>query len=100
MALERRDVVAGEDEHVSKQKRTLPEVMPDLGITMGDYQKLCMRAFENLPADTGVTIDDVDSVLTWCLPEYNRMKQKRQHRPGIEPGVSGAGATVDSPGST
>jgi hypothetical protein len=59
---------------MSEQARALPEVMPDLGITMSDYQKLCLRAFENLPADTSVTIGDVDSVLTWCLPDFIRLR--------------------------
>ena len=35
-----------------------------------------MRAFENLPTDTTVTMDDVDAILTWCLPEYDDMQSK------------------------
>lgn len=45
-----------------------------LGLTQDEYRRLCLRAFENLPADTAVTMDDVDAVLTWCLPEYDRLK--------------------------
>jgi hypothetical protein len=60
---------------MSEQARTIRgEEMLGLGITLSKYTKLCLSAFENLPADTGVTIDDIDSVLTWCLPEYNRLK--------------------------
>jgi hypothetical protein len=45
-----------EDKPAAGRARTLPDEIPDLGITMSDYQKLCLRAFENLPSDTGVTI--------------------------------------------
>lgn len=68
---------------MNEQAKTLPSgVIPRLGITMDDYQKLCLRAFENLPTDTSVTIGDVDSILTWCLPEYNRMKAAREGQSG------------------
>lgn len=33
-----------------------------------EWRRLCLKAFENLPADTKVTLNDVDAILTWCLP--------------------------------
>lgn len=45
-----------------------------VGLPQDEYRRLCMRAFENLPTDTTVTMDDVDAILTWCLPEYDREK--------------------------
>lgn len=38
------------------------------GLTQDDWRRLCMRAFDNLPTDTTVTMDDIDAILTWCLP--------------------------------
>jgi len=32
------------------------------------WRRLCLKAFENLLSDTTVTMDDVDSILTWCMP--------------------------------
>jgi hypothetical protein len=46
-------------------------------LTPDQYRRLCLRAFENLPADTPVTMDDVDAILTWCLPEYDEMRGTR-----------------------
>lgn len=37
------------------------------------WATLCQRAFENLPSDTSITLHDVDAILTWCLPEYERL---------------------------
>jgi hypothetical protein len=44
------------------------------GLSQDEYRRLCLLAFENLPTDTTVTMDDVDAILTWCLPEYDRLK--------------------------
>jgi hypothetical protein len=41
------------------------------GLTQDQWRRLCLRAFENLPADTQVTMDDVDAILTWCLPLHD-----------------------------
>jgi hypothetical protein len=37
------------------------------------WAALCQRAFENLPTNTKVTFVDVDAILTWVLPEYERI---------------------------
>lgn len=52
---------------------TLPDET-QFGITMRQYQALCLHAFLNLRSDTQVSIDDVDSILTWCVPELDRMR--------------------------
>ena len=44
------------------------------GLTQDQWRRLCQRAFENLATDTTVTMNDVDAILTWCLPEYNEMR--------------------------
>lgn len=44
------------------------------GLTQDQYRRLCLRAFGNLPSDTPVTMDDVDAILCWVLPEYDDMK--------------------------
>lgn len=42
------------------------------------WARLCQHAFENLPADTMVTFEDVDAILTWCLPEYDRITAEQR----------------------
>jgi hypothetical protein len=42
-------------------------------LTQDEWRQLCLRAFENLQTDTTVTMGDVDAILTWCLPEYDRL---------------------------
>ena len=65
--------------------KSLPDFVPHLGVTADEYRKLCLRAFENLPPDTAVTIGDVDSILTWCLPDYVRLRAAHAGDPaGIE----------------
>lgn len=44
------------------------------GLSQDQWRRLCLLAFENLPADTPVTMNDVDAILTWCLPEYDDMR--------------------------
>jgi hypothetical protein len=44
-----------------------------IGITDTQFAVLCSKAFENLPTDTSITIDDVDAILTWVLPNYKEM---------------------------
>lgn len=46
------------------------------GITEDEYRALCLKAFENLREDTTVTMDDVDSILTWCLPEFKEVADR------------------------
>jgi hypothetical protein len=53
-----------------------------IGLTDDQYRRLCLRAFENLPSDTQVTLNDIDAILTWCLPEYDDMKQAAEARRG------------------
>jgi hypothetical protein len=48
------------------------------GLTQDQWRRLCLRAFENLPTDTQVTMEDVDSILTWCLPAYDDMRAGQQ----------------------
>jgi hypothetical protein len=48
------------------------------GLTQDQWRRLCLRAFENLPTDTQVTMEDVDSILTWCLPAYDEMRAGHQ----------------------
>lgn len=38
-------------------------------LSAAEWNALCVKAFENLPRDTTVTLDDVDAILAWCLPE-------------------------------
>lgn len=40
--------------------------------TGAQHAALIARAFENLPTDTVVDDDDVDSILTWVLPDADR----------------------------
>lgn len=56
-------------------QRNLDET--SVGLTQDEWRRLCLRAFENLPSDTTVTMEDVDAILTWCLPEYDRLKAER-----------------------
>lgn len=51
-------------------------------LTQDEYRRLCLRAFENLPTDSTVTMEDVDAILTWCLPEYDRLKGIAKIAPG------------------
>jgi len=44
------------------------------GLTQDQYRRLCLRAFGNLPSGTQATMDDVDAILAWCLPEYDDMR--------------------------
>lgn len=45
------------------------------------WARLCQHAFENLPTNTTVTFEDVDAILTQCLPEYDRiMAEQRGER--------------------
>lgn len=44
-----------------------------LEITYNQYAKLLASAFENLSTNTEVTIDQVDAILTQCLPLYKDM---------------------------
>jgi hypothetical protein len=65
--------------------------MPDLIDTSTkeggkQWALLCQRAFENLPTDTSVTFDDVDAILTWCLPDYERVTAER--RPAVPQGFT------------
>jgi len=46
-------------------------------LTQDQWRRLCLRAFENLPADTQVTMGDVDAILTWCLPAYDEMRREQ-----------------------
>jgi hypothetical protein len=57
---------------MSESKRNLDKTAS--GLTQDQYRRLCLRAFENLRSDTQVTMDDVDAILTWCLPVYDEMK--------------------------
>lgn len=52
------------------------------GMTMDQYRRLCLRAFENLETDTPVTMEDVDAILTWCLPEYDRIRGLKESDDG------------------
>jgi hypothetical protein len=61
---------------------TLPGFIAHLGVAADEYRKLCLRAFENLPSGTAVTTGDVDSVLTWCLPAYVRLRAAHAGDPG------------------
>jgi len=40
------------------------------GITQTHWENLCQAAFENLPTNANVTFNDIDSILTWCIPLY------------------------------
>lgn len=44
-----------------------------LGITYKQFAVLLAMATENLPTNTTVTVDDIDAILTWVLPEYREM---------------------------
>lgn len=44
-------------------------------INSEQWNTLCGHAFENLPQNTAVTFADVDAILTWCIPEYERMQR-------------------------
>ena len=33
------------------------------------WNRVCLKAFENLPADTAVRLTDVDAILTWCAED-------------------------------
>lgn len=46
----------------SPRCRKLSEIPP------AEWEKIISRAFENLPADSLVTRNDVDAILTWCWP--------------------------------
>jgi hypothetical protein len=72
------------------------------GLTQDQWRRLCLRAFENLATDTPVTMDDVDAILTWCLPEYDRMRQAGpQDAPSDEERIRDAMAEAqDHPGRT
>lgn len=59
---------------MDEQARTLPDFIADLGVTMGEFIGLCVKAFENLPTDTAVDGDDVSAILTWCLPGFIRLR--------------------------
>jgi hypothetical protein len=47
------------------------------GLTQDEWRKLCLTAFENLTSDTTITMNDVDAILTWCIPEYEAIKKGR-----------------------
>ncbi|MEV4255030.1 hypothetical protein AB0J52_17900 [Spirillospora sp. NPDC049652] len=57
-------------------ERDLGDTRVDL--TNDEYHRLCVTAFENLPTDTAVTMEDLDAIFTWCLPEYDRLKAARE----------------------
>ncbi len=44
-----------------------------LGITQQQYAMLLALATENLPTNTVVTVDDIDAILTWVLPDYRKL---------------------------
>lgn len=44
------------------------------GLTQDEWQHLCHAAFENLSTTTTCTVNDVDSILTWCIPLYLDMR--------------------------
>ncbi len=58
------------EQPTTEQPRQLRDVHDGL-MTQDEWRRLCLRAFENLPRDTAVTMDDVDAILTWCLPAYD-----------------------------
>jgi hypothetical protein len=74
------------------------------GLTQDQWRRLCLRAFENLPTDTQVTIEDVDSILTWCLPAYDEMRREQPQAadpPSDEDRIRDAMAEArDHPGRT
>lgn len=49
------------------------DMMTSLGITYRQFAVLLAKATENLPADTPVTTEDIDAILTWVLPDYREM---------------------------
>jgi hypothetical protein len=51
-------------------------IMDGYGITQRQYAVLMAKAFENLPTDTDITVDDIDAILCWVLPDYRDMLAK------------------------
>lgn len=52
--------------------------MSEKDLTPDQWRRLCLTAYENLPADTTITFGEIDAILTWCIPQYERLIQERE----------------------
>jgi DNA-binding transcriptional regulator YhcF (GntR family) len=81
------DILRGEHLVVSRQgagtfvRTNLPSGdLIDTSTTAGkaEWRTLCLGVLKNLPVGTPVGFGDVDAILTWALPEYERLTAGRR----------------------